>query len=563
MRVATREDLAAVQDVFWECWTGSYAAFAPPEVLARLSRADADGLWSDALGRDRTLVATDDDERVVGVVRFSADDVRLAVHSLYVSPAAQGQGIGGQLLDAVDKAVGDVSGSDLWVFCDNDTARSFYEGRGWLPDGATRVDDRFGMPEAHLTRTAPGRAARVLVGPGVCVTDSEKPPAGAVVGVWTARGESVVAAGVRDTAGTPMSPDTVHDLASVTKLVTTCAVMSLVSAGRLDLDAPVSKHVPWSGADPTIRQLLQHRAGLLPWQPLHHVARRREDVLAMLPGLPRSGGVGESFAYSDLSFITLGAVVEAVTGQSLDAALASLVTGPLGLGLHFRPAGRVDAADTLGDARTLDGAGTTTSTSTSTDEDIAESALDEGWEERMIATGEPYPVHLSPDPDLPPVVRRTGPIRGSVHDANAWHAMGGVSGHAGLFGSVPELLGLGRALVDTGHGLWSDDVVEEFTTPGPDPLQGLGFRVRPLPTAGLAGFGPEGAGPTVAGARRGSRLAWHPGFTGTALGVRLGAEPAVVAMATNRHLHDGVPVPTDRLWERVLQAELLSEEAHP
>ena len=112
--------------------------------------------------------------------------------------------------------------------------------------------------------------------------------------------------------------------------------------------------------------------------------------------------------------------------------------------------------------------------------------------------------------------------------------MGGVSGHAGLFGTVPDLVTLGRALLDTTHGLWSSDVVEEFTTPGPDPLQGLGFRVRPLSQG---------------------RLAWHPGFTGTALGVRLGAEPCVIAMATNRHLQDGAPVPTDRLWEHVLQSE--------
>ena len=164
----------------------------------------------------------------------------------------------------------------------------------------------------------------------------------------------------------------------------------------------------------------------------------------------------------------------------------------------------------------------------------------------MIATGEPYPVVLAPDPSLTPLERRPGPIRGTVHDANAFHAMGGVSGHAGLFGSVPDLLGLGRAIADTSHGLWTDDVVDQFTTAGPDPLQGLGFRIRPLP---------EGDG-----AATGGRLAWHPGFTGTALGVVLDAEPSaptVVAMATNRHLHPGVPVPTDRLWERVLQAELL------
>ncbi|MEO7269952.1 MAG: serine hydrolase domain-containing protein [Knoellia sp.] len=356
--------------------------------------------------------------------------------------------------------------------------------------------------------------AESLVSRGVCADDTENPPPGAVVGFWSPERSHVWTAGSRDAAGAPMEADTVHDLASVTKLVTTCALMALVSRGDLDLDWPVSRHISWSGPDPTTRQLLQHRAGLLPWQPLHHAARQSTDVHARVPALPRGGPLDMAFAYSDLSFITLGAVVEAITGHPLDVTIGELVTRPLGLGLHYRP----------GSGAPEDGRG------------IAESALDESWEERMIVTGEPYAVVLPPDPQLPAVNRRQGPIRGTVHDGNAFHAMGGVSGHAGLFGTVPDLVILGRALLDTTHGLWRSDVVEEFTTPGPDPLQGLGFRVRPLSQG---------------------RLAWHPGFTGTALGVRLGGEPSVIAMATNRHLQDAAPVPTDRLWECALRAEPL------
>lgn len=363
-----------------------------------------------------------------------------------------------------------------------------------------------------MTKPSP---AEVLVSRRVCSDDTENPPPGAVVGVWSPSGSHVWAAGSRDTAGAPMHADTVHDLASVTKLVTTCALMTLVSQGSLDVDSPVSQHIPWSGGDPTVRQLLQHRAALLPWQPLHHVARHPVDVLALVPTLPRGAPLGSVFSYSDLSFITLGAVVEALTGHPLDVAIGELVTRPLGLGLHYRPpVAAFDDADDAGE--------------------VAESALDEAWEERMIATGEPYAVQLDPDPQLPPLVRRPGPIHGTVHDGNAFHAMGGISGHAGLFGSVPDLVHLGQALVDPHHGLWTREVVEEFTTPGPDPLQGLGFRIR------LLSHG---------------RLAWHPGFTGTAIGVRLGGEPAVIAMATNRHLQHGAPVPTERLWEHVLGSE--------
>lgn len=513
LRPATRADLPGITEVFWQCWTRSYAAFAPTDDLARLSRVEADRLWDSALERGSTLVCLDEFALVTGLVRFEIKTDRLAVHSLYVHPDAQGLGLGGRLLDAAEHTTGDVAGSDLWVFTDNADARTFYGRRGWHPDGATRVEGAFGIPETRLTRTRPGGAARVLVGNGVCIDDSERPPAGAVVATWTPQRSQVWTAGSRDTVGAPMQVHTIHDLASVTKLVTTCALMTLVSRGGLDLNSPVSQHIPWSGADPTVRHLLQHRAGLLPWQPLHHVARLSTDVMALVPGLPRGGPVGSPFTYSDLSFITLGAVVEALTGHPLDVAISELVTQPLGLGLHYRPRfGTVDD-----------------------DHTVAASALDESWEERMIATGTPYAVHLVPDPLLTPVERRPGPIRGNVHDGNAFHAMGGVSGHAGLFGTVADLVGLGQALVDTSHGLWNSAIVEEFTSPGPDPTQGLGFRVRTLPRG---------------------RLAWHPGFTGTAVGVRLGGEPAVIAMATNRHLHDGVPVPTERLWERVLQAEL-------
>ncbi len=178
--------------------------------------------------------------------------------------------------------------------------------------------------------------AESLVSRGVCADDTENPPPGAVVGFWSPQRSQVWVAGSRDTAGAPMEADTVHDLASVTKLVTTCALMALVSRGDLDLDWPVSRHMSWSGPDPTTRQLLQHRAGLLPWQPLHHAARRSADVHALVPTLPRGGPVDSAFAYSDLSFITLGAVVEAITGHPLDVTIGELVTRPLGLGLHYR-----------------------------------------------------------------------------------------------------------------------------------------------------------------------------------------------------------------------------------
>src|SRR5690606_17553766 len=92
-----------------------------------------------------------------------------------------------------------------------------------------------------------------------------------------------------DPAPRPMRPDTIFDLASITKAVaTTSAVMLLVQRGELDLDAPIGRYLPEARAARrvTARQLLTHTAGLPPVSPLRDYEGPREEALARIFAVP-------------------------------------------------------------------------------------------------------------------------------------------------------------------------------------------------------------------------------------------------------------------------------------
>ncbi|MFB4272747.1 serine hydrolase domain-containing protein [Nonomuraea sp. GTA35] len=297
----------------------------------------------------------------------------------------------------------------------------------------------------------------------------------------------------------PMTMDTYHDLASVTKVVaTTTMLIRLVSDRLVDLDAPLSAYLPKSYEAITVRDLLLHRGGLWEWWPLY--------IQPQLP--PPRYRPGRARHYSDLGFILLGRIVAQVTGLRLDRALAELVTRPLGLTstTYARPAGS----------------------------EVAMSALDDRVEMTMLDTGRPYPVpYRSGD-----FARwRTEPVLGEVADGNAYHALDGVAGHAGLFSTVPDLLKYGLALsrYEEYDHLWRPEVVREFLSPGPDQEQALGFRRYAL----------ELPGETVT-------VLGHPGHVGCAVGFVPGRDIAL-ALASNRLLVEGTPTPTDDLWTALLQ----------
>lgn len=347
----------------------------------------------------------------------------------------------------------------------------------------------------RLTRKVPG-AVVAAKGPGFAASAS--------AGYRTVRADG--------SGGDEMTVDTHHDLASVTKVVgTTTALLRLVSARQVDLDTAVRRYLPSFGGEATIRELLLHRAGLWEWWPLYLSKQPVEE-------LPLRYEPGKERHYSDLGFILLGRVISAVVGEGLEQAVAELVTRPLGLSStrFARPAGEV----------------------------VATSAWDDRVERKMLDTGELYPVPFrSGDFDG----WRDSPIHGEVADGNAFHAFGGISGHAGLFSTVPDLLRWADALsnYEEHDDLWRPEVAREFFAAGPDDSQALGFRRYQLQLPGET--------LTVLG---------HPGYVGCAAGFVPGRGIAVT-LGTNRLLVNQDPAPTEALLAELLTATSALLQQYP
>jgi ribosomal protein S18 acetylase RimI-like enzyme len=153
LREASLDDLEQVVEVFLACWRGSYATVLPEPLVASMTDERATALWRRALNSPTgTTVVAVRDGHVLGVTRFDTAGQQGAVHSLYVSPDAQGLGLGTRLLDhatAAFVACGQRS-AELWVFADNAPSIAFYGSRGWRPDGGSRVEAQFGEPELRL-----------------------------------------------------------------------------------------------------------------------------------------------------------------------------------------------------------------------------------------------------------------------------------------------------------------------------------------------------------------------------------------------------------------------------
>ena len=206
----------------------------------------------------------------------------------------------------------------------------------------------------------------------------------------------------------------IFDLASITKVVaTTSAVMKLVESGQLDLDEKVVTYLPdFKGKQPkyfqqksemTIKHLLTHTAGLPPFKQYFlmdgEVKTRLDSIFNTEPVI----GLEEETKYSDVGLITLGKVVEKVSGVSLDVLADSLVFKPLGMNTTFYnpPSKKLS---------------------------------------RVIPTevGDGY---------------RNGLIHGEVHDENA-HSLGGVAGHAGLFSTAEDLAVFSQMILNGGIYGW-------------------------------------------------------------------------------------------------------------
>lgn len=290
----------------------------------------------------------------------------------------------------------------------------------------------------------------------------------------------------------PAEGDLAYDLASVTKVLAgTTVAAALVARGDLELDAPVEL----DGLDSrmTTRHLLQHTSGLPAWAPLYEAVRSawgteaaRRELLAAAR-VPSSTPPGEVEVYSDLGFLVLLEWLEQKGGAPFDVLFHRHVTEPLGLrDLRFG-----------------------------------------GWP--AAAATELCPV-------------RGVLVEGTVHDLNC-AAMGGISTHAGLFGTARAVASLGQALLDA-------------ITGDPSPLPGEVLRTFATargPGSHRLGFDGISAGYTSTGAHFPPDTIGHLGYTGTSSWI-VPSRRTVVVLLTNR-VHPVVdPVPIREVRPRVHDA---------
>lgn len=267
--------------------------------------------------------------------------------------------------------------------------------------------------------------------------------------------------------GQAVTTETVYDLASLTKVVgLTTAMMQLVAEGRVALDTPAVHYVPaFRDSSVTVRQLLTHSSGLPAWKPLFRQAHSRADMFALVDAEPLESPPGTRMVYSDLGAIVLTQIVEHVTGERLDRYLESRLFGPLGMTdtRYLPPASWLDR--------------------------IAPTEVDTTWRHRLV--------------------------RGEVHDENA-AAMGGISGHAGLFSTAPDLAKFAQLMLTFGrtgaraHGRTGDRLVDSATIAAFTQVQDPAFSSRAL------GWDTPSKG-SSAGDLLSPRAFGHTGFTGTSI----------------------------------------------
>ena len=294
-----------------------------------------------------------------------------------------------------------------------------------------------------------------------------------------------------------VNAETLFDLASLTKLFTTTAFMTMVEQGIVSVDDPVrSVLTEFSGIRPiqpyenpldwgktvsvteqtgtvdadkvTFRNLLAHNSGLPAWRAFKDQPDAESAVQLALNTF-FSYPTGERVVYSDVGLILLGLAVGRLAGSPLDETIYQRVTKPLGLSANFQPAAPLQSAQNIAPTEFCK------------------------WRGRRIV--------------------------GEVHDESAWR-LGGVAGHAGMFAHARDVSALGESFLDA--SLLRRETIAEMTRLQAEfesTRRGLGFALwSPDPEASSNPFSPTTFG--------------HTGFTGTCLW--MDPERAlVVALLTN------------------------------
>lgn len=305
--------------------------------------------------------------------------------------------------------------------------------------------------------------------------------------------------------GLPVQPTTIYDLASLTKpLATATSVLLLIQGARVALEDPVQEVLTEFEGTPigqaTVRDLLTHRSGLPGWRPFYERLDARgqvsvlpggdpfikQRVLHMIRDEPLIYAKGTRSVYSDLGFMLLGFLVERLSGEALDLWCDEAIIRPLRADpLMFCPtAGRVQP-----------GVGCPAVDASR----IAPTEQDE-WRHRLVC--------------------------GDVHDENA-AVMGGVAGHAGLFGTAESVLAVSGAWLRGYHGresILDGKLVRQFTARQESAARSSWALGWDTPSA-----------PSSAGSRFSERSFGHLGYTGTSLWIDPLCELEVVLLSNRVH----------------------------
>jgi len=285
-----------------------------------------------------------------------------------------------------------------------------------------------------------------------------------------------------------MTTGHIFDIASLTKVIgTATSVMLLADRGLLKIDDPVYKYIKAFDTpekrEITIHHLLTHTAGLYEWYPLYYLAANKMESYRLIGDLPLMFPVGAQRRYSDLGFVILGEIIETISGMPLEKFMEKNIFIPLNMNsTTYNP-------------------------------------LLTGKFKNIAATshGNPYEKKMVYDSTLGFKIKeidpakwnawRTYTLRGEVNDGNAWYAIGGISGAAGLFSTVEDLQKLVDMLINKGktgsHQFISEKTIHTFLTK--DKFNnGLGWMMDP--DNSFMKNSPEGT-------------FGHTGFTGTSITV--------------------------------------------
>jgi SSS family transporter len=355
------------------------------------------------------------------------------------------------------------------------------------------------------------------------------------------------------TAAEPMTEDTIFDMASLTKcLATATAMMQLYDEGKYQFDDPVAKYLPEFAANGkqnvTIRELLTHYSGLPPDVSTKDAwglsAPDKAEGFRRAMAAPLDNPPGTKFVYSDINFITLGFLVEKLSGEPEDVYVEQHIFKPLKMtDTYYHPFDKACGPHTVtGSDIELHGS-----------PQAAEHCSADQWNTAIIERTAPtaHDDELKDNPSANPDFDHL--LRGTVHDPTT-RRMGGVAGHAGVF--------------STGHdvSLYANALLEKLLyNKGPFPVKQSTLKLMTTPqqptTAqdGATVFTPDGK-VTKGIATRG--FGWdintafsrprgsvfpigsfgHTGFTGTTLWMDPGSDTYVVLLANAVHPRGNPPI---------------------